>query len=96
MIAMRRCGMPVGELMRVDQFARLYLFKPLEIENARWNFFNNDEKVDTGGHLSLTTRDVCKIGQLIVNNGKWGNNQLISKKLNQGRNFRADSKYIRE
>lgn len=66
--------------MRVDRFAERYLFKPLAIENARWNYFKNDEKVDTGGHLSLTPRDLCKIGQLILHRGKWGNHQVVSEK----------------
>ncbi len=64
--------------MRVDQFARQHLFEPLGIKSAKWSYFKDDQKVDTGGHLYLTSREVAKLGQLVLNQGKWGQQQLVS------------------
>jgi CubicO group peptidase (beta-lactamase class C family) len=64
--------------MRVDQFARQHLFEPLGIKSAKWSYFKDDQKVDTGGHLYLTSRDFGKIGQLVLQQGKWEQQQLVS------------------
>lgn len=63
--------------MSLDKFAELYLFKPLEITNYRWikdstGFFH------AGGGLYLKPRDILKFGILVINNGKWENQQIIS------------------
>ncbi len=64
--------------MRVDQFAKQHLFEPLGIKSAQWSYFKDDQKVDTGGHLYLTSRQLAKLGQLVLNRGKWGQQQLVS------------------
>ena len=64
--------------MGLDTFASRYLFEPLGIKNAQWRYFNQQKKVDSGGHLHLTPRDMGKIGQLILNQGKWRGAQVVS------------------
>jgi len=64
--------------MKADEFSRKYLFQPLGIENYHWSYFGKKDKVDTGGHLYLTPRDMAKIGQLVLNKGEWNGQQLVS------------------
>lgn len=62
----------------VDQYAQQRLFEPLGIRNLRWARFDGDTQVDTGGHLLLTPRALIKIGQLILQQGQWQGERLIS------------------
>lgn len=64
--------------MDYDDFAKKYLFDPLQIVNYRWSYFNNNQNVDSGGHLFLTPRDMAKIGQLVLNKGDWGGKKIVS------------------
>ncbi|MFX1512758.1 MAG: serine hydrolase domain-containing protein [Promethearchaeota archaeon] len=59
-------------------FAQKYLFTPLGISNVHWT---RDQQgvYFGGGGLSLTSRDMAKLGYLYLNNGTWGNKSLISK-----------------
>lgn len=59
-----------------DKFAAQTLFKDLGIEKFWWNSMN--EKVHTGGGLFLRPRDLLKIGQLVLDQGKWNNKQVVS------------------
>ena len=74
----------LGEILRqasgmeVDTFAEKYLFQPLGITNCQWSFFGKDNKVDTGGHLHLAPRDMAKIGQLVLNKGRWDGKTIVS------------------
>jgi len=68
----------------VKTFAEQNLFRPLEITNFNWT-------ADSDGHLigadtlSLTARDMVKIGLLYLHGGRWGNKQIVS------RDYVADS-----
>lgn len=57
-------------------FARR-LFDALGIENLRWARFDRDRKVDSGGHLEITPQGMAKIGQLILQSGKWHGQQIV-------------------
>jgi CubicO group peptidase (beta-lactamase class C family) len=62
-----------------DKFAEKNLFKPLGISTYNWGF-TPDSLLKTGGGLALRLRDMAKYGQLFLNNGKWGGEQIISEK----------------
>lgn len=55
---------------------RTHLFEPLGFENAYWNVMPNGEAY-LGGGAQLRTRDLLKIGQLYLDDGKWRGEQLI-------------------
>jgi CubicO group peptidase (beta-lactamase class C family) len=60
-------------------FARRYLFKPMEFGQNYW--LKNNKGVNHGwGDLYLSTYDMAKIGCLILDKGKWNGLQLVSKK----------------
>ena len=60
-----------------SDFADDALFGPMGINNYRWARFDNDEKVDTGGHLLLTPQGMAKLGLLVLQEGQWEGRQLI-------------------
>ena len=59
------------------EFANTHLFAPLQIEPQFW-------EVDMQGHnrggygLHLRTRDLAKLGYLYLNDGMWGEQQIVS------------------
>ena len=58
-------------------FARRHLFEPLGIEEYRWQF-TPQGRAYAGGLLMLRPRDFARIGQLIINRGRWGEQQVVS------------------
>lgn len=62
----------------VTEFADELLFSALGIENYQWARFDNELKVDTGGHLLLTPQAMAKIGMLVYQNGEWDGQQVVS------------------
>jgi len=64
--------------MRVDRFAEKYLFKPLGIDEYRWDKVANG-LIDTDGGLHLKPIDQAKLGYLFLKQGTWGDQQIVSK-----------------
>jgi len=62
--------------MHAEEYAARYLFKPLGIEKWFW-FHNAEGHTHTGGGLNLTARDAAKLGQLYLNKGRWGTDQVV-------------------
>ena len=74
----------LGEIIKnssglyADKFADQYLFGPLGIVNYTWHR-HSDGTINTQGGLSLTPRDMAKIGYLLLKDGNWKGRQIISK-----------------
>lgn len=66
--------------MTIDKFAEQYLFNPLGITNISWDHTSNKEVIPSGKRLYMTSRDMAKIGQLMLNKGKWNEKQIVSEK----------------
>jgi CubicO group peptidase (beta-lactamase class C family) len=62
---------------KADKFAEEHLFGPLQIDEYYWWRFPGGA-VQTGGGLYLRPRDLAKIGYIHINDGKWGDRQVIS------------------
>lgn len=58
-------------------FAKQYLFEPLGISADAWETDNQGYHNGSAG-LEITPRDMVKIGQLILNHGRFQGNQLVS------------------
>ena len=57
-------------------FARQYLFDPMGIKDVEWE--RSPEGVDIGyGEMWLQPHDMAKIGLLYLNEGKWGDRQIL-------------------
>jgi len=65
----------VGE--RFDRFAEANLFGPLGITNYRWTRVREGGVLAAGGFYMLP-RDMVKIGQLMLQEGRWNGRQVIS------------------
>jgi CubicO group peptidase (beta-lactamase class C family) len=61
----------------VPAFAQGVLFKPLGITSVKWQFQPLGSAM-TGGGLQLRSRDLLKLGQLYLNDGRWQRQQVIS------------------
>ena len=78
-------GLPItlGVLLKkvtdlyADEFAEQYLFSKLDITEKYWVLWENRHP-HTGGGLYLRPRDMLKIGELILTNGKWRGEQVLS------------------
>lgn len=74
----------LGEILAVttglsaDAFALKYLFLPLGVQRAEWEFWNDKHGVDTGGHLRLTPDDFVKIGELVLDKGSYRGSRVVS------------------
>ena len=62
--------------LKSSEFAKKVLFDPLEISNFSW-FESPDGKPFGGFGLSLTTRDLAKLGYLYLMGGKWKTEQIL-------------------
>jgi CubicO group peptidase (beta-lactamase class C family) len=60
----------------VADWSRTRLFEPLGIEHYGWPTATGNEA--TGGGLRMRARDMAKIGQLILQRGRWNGTQLVS------------------
>jgi len=60
----------------VDAFARDTLFAGLGIRNFRW-VKSASGTTHTGGGLSLTARDLARVGQLVLDDGRWNGQTLL-------------------
>ena len=63
--------------MFTSEFANQYLFAPLGITETHWVLWH-DGHPHTGGGLYLRPRDMLKLGQLVLQNGKWDTEQIVS------------------
>jgi len=64
--------------LSVMEFAEKHLFAPLGITNYRWTKDPSGNAM-TGGSFYMLPTDMLKIGQLILNDGIWENQQILSK-----------------
>ena len=62
----------------ISRFAKQELFQPLVIEDYNWYTSTHNHKPYLGGGLFLHLRDFAKFGQIMLDQGKWQNNQVIS------------------
>ncbi|MBI1342181.1 MAG: serine hydrolase [Terrimonas sp.] len=67
--------------MRIEDFAKRFLFGPLGIEQNRFWQGNGGPSENGMAMLSLSSRDMIKIGQLFLQEGVWNDQQLIPKQF---------------
>ncbi len=60
----------------IDVYAEQTLFKKMGIDSLYWS--TSSGQVHTGGGLRMRARDLLKLGQLVLDKGKWNGQQIIS------------------
>lgn len=70
----------LSEVTGVDssEYARRHLFKPLGIERFRWRKLA-DGHANGSASLELRARDMLKLGQLVLQGGRWEDRQVVSR-----------------
>jgi CubicO group peptidase (beta-lactamase class C family) len=63
--------------LKIETFAKQYLFDPLEIKNFTWEKFPGKELTKGFSGLRITSRDLLKFGLLYYQHGKWNNKQIL-------------------
>lgn len=63
--------------MEFKDFVDTYIFKKMNIAPFHWDTYPNNG-VPAWGGLSLTTRDMAKIGILLLNHGVWAGKRIVS------------------
>lgn len=61
----------------IEEFANESLFTPIGIREWNWARYPDNIAAAASG-LQLRPRDLAKIGQLVVQSGRWGDTQIIS------------------
>lgn len=64
--------------IHADAYAARYLFDPLEITSWDWDIGKMDGYPSLAGTLRLRPLDMAKIGQLVLDRGRWQGRQVVS------------------
>jgi CubicO group peptidase (beta-lactamase class C family) len=67
----------VASNMNTAEYARTHLLRPIGITTDKWYRGYPDLLPHTGGGLLLATRDLARIGYLVLRNGKWNTTQVV-------------------
>ncbi|MFW9918310.1 MAG: serine hydrolase domain-containing protein [Candidatus Thorarchaeota archaeon] len=62
----------------VEEFAEQYLFDRIGIGNYQWYSMPNSDVLHTDGGLYLSSRDMARLGYLMLNNGTWNGTEIVS------------------
>jgi CubicO group peptidase (beta-lactamase class C family) len=62
--------------LSVPDFAAANLFKPVGIDKVKWQFQPKGTAM-TGGGLQMRSVDLMKLGQLYLDQGRWGGKQVL-------------------
>lgn len=63
--------------MTVTEFADKFLFQPLDITKYRWTKDPSGQEM-TAGSFYVLPKDFLKIGEMVLNNGKYKNQTIVS------------------
>ncbi len=76
--------------MNIKEFAKKYLFKPLAIKQYQW-FTSPSGRGYTAGSFYMKPVDMLKIAQLVLNDGNWKGQQIVSEEwISESTNCQTD------
>ncbi|MBS0339606.1 MAG: serine hydrolase [Proteobacteria bacterium] len=67
----------VASGQREDAYAEQHLFKPLGMRNYKWTGADKTGTVSGGWGLRLRAVDMAKLGQLMLDDGRWQGQQVV-------------------
>ena len=62
----------------LEDFAQEFLFDPLGITDVAWSKYPNSDIISSGSGLRLRPRDMARLGQLVLDQGQWEGQQIVS------------------
>lgn len=62
---------------RFDEYVARNIFAPLGIENVAWKRSRSGE-VQSGGQIRMRVDDLVRIGRMVLNKGRYGDQQIVS------------------
>lgn len=65
---------------RIDTLAKEELFAPLGIRDFEWMPYQPDGEPATASGLRLRPRDLARIGQMVLDRGRWQGKQIVSER----------------
>ncbi|MBR9859411.1 serine hydrolase [bacterium] len=65
--------------MSIDSFTKTHLFTPLGIQHYQWGHTQKKEVPSAAKRLYMKSTDLAKIGQLVLQKGRWNKEQIVSK-----------------
>jgi CubicO group peptidase (beta-lactamase class C family) len=68
-------GLAAG--MNTADYARTYLLRPIGITGDKWIRGYPDLLPHTGGGLYMSTRDLARVGYLVLRRGRWNGTQVV-------------------
>jgi CubicO group peptidase (beta-lactamase class C family) len=68
-------GLAVG--MNTANYARTYLLRPIGITGGKWVRGFPELLPHTGGGLYMSTRDLARVGYLVLRRGKWNGTEIV-------------------
>lgn len=68
-----------GDISDVTTFAQKYLFNPLGVHLSHWSKGTNNIPDGANG-IYMTSRDLARVGYLLLRNGRWGDEQILPPK----------------
>ena len=63
--------------MNTADYARTYLLRPIGITGDKWYRGFPDLLPHTGGGLLMSTRDLARVGYLVLRRGRWNGTQVV-------------------
>jgi len=65
-------------VLKIDlyDFAKERIFDPLGITSVKWNKLQDGSRQGNGG-ITMTARDMLRLGNLWLNNGRWEDKQIV-------------------
>ncbi|HUQ83114.1 MAG TPA: serine hydrolase, partial [Gemmatimonadaceae bacterium] len=63
--------------MNTADYARTYLLRPIGVTGDKWYRGFPDLLPHTGGGLLMSTRDLARVGYLVLRRGKWNTTQVV-------------------
>ena len=76
--------------MPIIEFAKKHLFVPLGIEDYKW-YVSPEGRGYAAGSFNMRPLDMLKIAQLVLNNGNWKGQQIVSEKwINESTTCQTD------
>ena len=70
-------GLGIAAGMNTADFARQFLLRPIGVTDDKWARGYPDLLPHMGGGLYMTTRDLARVGYLVLRNGKWKDQQVV-------------------